>query len=273
MSHALSDEQVAFFREHGYLTPLRAMSEEEAAKRRADLEAYERRTGTWAGDLQLKAHAFFRWSWDLSRSPAIVDVARSLLGPDIFVFASRFWIKEPHDGKHVSWHQDMTYFDLDPQDMITFWIALTPATAENGAMRFFPGSHRKLWSHEMTDDKNNLLTRGQTVVGVDESKALLAPLRPGEFSVHHGNLLHNSPPNTTSDRRIGLALMLMPTYVRSTRGRRSLLMLCGEDRYGYWDHDPEPTCDEDPVIKAAMDRSFEEYMKARAAQSHAKLEA
>lgn len=264
---SLTQEQVEFFEREGYLTPLRAMSAEQAAQMRAQLEDFERETGLNAGqDLQLKAHAYFQWSYQLAKSPAIVEVAQSLLGPDVFCFASRFWVKEPRDQKHVSWHQDMAYFGLDPQDMITFWIALTPATTDNGAMRFIPGSHRALHTHVETRDPNNLLTRGQTIPNVDESRALTAELQPGEFSIHHGNLLHNSPVNNTDDRRIGLALMLLPTHVKSTLGRRSLSLLCGVDRHGHWDHDPEPTCDRDPVIWELMHKNFNAYRESRIVQ-------
>jgi len=267
MSHRLTQDQIDFFEREGYLTPVRAIAPEQAAVLREKLESFERETGLNAGqDLQLKAHAYFQWAYQLAKSPAIVEVAQSLLGPDVFCFASRFWIKEPRDQKHVSWHQDMAYFGMDPQAMITFWIALTPATRANGAMRFIPGTHRALRTHAETYDPNNLLTRGQSVRDVDESQALTAELQAGEFSIHHGNLLHNSPVNDTDDRRIGLALMLFPTHVKSTLGRRSVSLLCGEDRYGHWDHDPAPTRDRDPVIWELMQQDFNAYTKTRIVQ-------
>lgn len=260
MSFRLAEDQITFFEREGYITPLRAMSAEDAKAMRNHLESFERDTGLNAGqDLQLKAHAYFQWSYRLARSSPIVDVARSLLGDNIFCFASRFWIKEPGDQKHVSWHQDMAYFGMDPQAMITFWIALTPVTEENGAMRFIPRTHNALRSHDETHDPNNMLTRGQSVRNVDEDQALTATLQPGEFSVHHGNLLHNSPKNSTDDRRIGLALMLMPTHVKSTTYRRSVDLLCGHDEYGYWDIDPEPTQDRDPLIWDLMQKNYSTY--------------
>jgi non-heme Fe2+,alpha-ketoglutarate-dependent halogenase len=261
MTRRLTEAQVASFDRDGYLCPLTAMSSGEAAGCRSRLEAFERETGMAAcNDLQLKAHCFFDWSYRLSRTPAITEVAQDLLGDDVFVFASRFWIKEPHERKFVSWHQDMTYFDLEPKAMITFWIALTDATRENGAMRMIPGSHRQQHAHRDTFDPDNMLTRGQSVTGIDDRTAVDATLSAGQFSVHHGDLLHDSPPNTTGDRRIGLSLMLMPTSVRSTGARRSLTLLCGVDRYHHWDHDPAPIRDRDPAILAMMQASFSQYV-------------
>jgi non-heme Fe2+,alpha-ketoglutarate-dependent halogenase len=115
-------------------------------------------------------------------------------------------------------------------------------------MRAIPGSHRGgTHKHVETHDKDNLLSRGQALVDVDESTAVDLVLKPGEFSIHHGHLFHSSEPNTSDDRRIGFAMMFIPTHVESTIGRRAATLVSGEDRYGYWDHDPLPTRDRDPV--------------------------
>jgi len=268
MPKRLSQDQVNHFRDKGYLSPLTAMSPERAGECRAALEAFERETGMSAcQDLQLKAHCYFRWSYELSRSPEITEVAQDLLGEDVLVFASRFWIKEPRDNKMVSWHQDMAYFGIDPQMMITFWIGLTAATPENGVMNMIPGTHHKLHEHVETFDANNLLTRGQSVPNVDERDAVQTTLLPGQFSIHHGNLLHNSPSNVSDDRRIGMTLMLMPAHVRSTIGRRSATLLCGTDKYGYWDLDPEPVGDRDPAYLKIMRDSYKGYVERDIAQA------
>src|SRR6185436_1007562 len=68
---------------------------------------------------------------ELSHAPAILGAYEDLLGPDYLVLASRFWIKDPQDRKFVTWHQDCTYFGLDPELLITCWLALTPVTAKN----------------------------------------------------------------------------------------------------------------------------------------------
>ena len=253
MASHLSDAQVRFFREHGYLSPVRAIDESEALACRRDLESFERETGVAAVELPHKPHLFFQWTWKLTRNPAVVGATQDLLGTtDIFVLASRFWVKEAGDRKFTGWHQDLAYFGLDPQQMITIWIAISPATRESGAMRFVPGTHTALRHHTETYNPDSLLSRGQYVADVDESDAFDAVLRPGEFSIHDGNLLHASPPNISQDRRIGLGLMLFPAHARSTTGRRSVTLLSGEDRHGHWDHDPLPTQDRDPVIWALM---------------------
>ncbi len=73
------------------------------------------------------------------------------------------------------------------------------------------------------------------------------------------NPRHESAANESPDRRIGFGLMAMATRVRSTTGRRSATLLCGEDAYGHWDLDPEPAGDRDPVIWDLMHQADAGY--------------
>ena len=50
------------------------------------------------------------------------------------------------------------------------------------------------------------------------------------------------------------------TPARSTTGRRSATLLCGEDKYGHWDLDPYPTRDRDPAIWELMHKETKRYV-------------
>jgi hypothetical protein len=113
--------------------------------------------------------------------------------------------------------------------------------------------------HEETYAADNLLSRGQSLRGIDDSMAVEMPLEPGQFSLHHERTAHDSRPNTSDDRRIGLALFYMPAHCRSTLGRRSAMPVGGVDRYGYWDRDPEPRMDLDPTSMAVLDNVWAKY--------------
>ncbi|MBV9630852.1 MAG: phytanoyl-CoA dioxygenase family protein [Xanthobacteraceae bacterium] len=261
MPKVLSDEQVRAFADNGFVSPVVAISLEEAADCRRQLEGYEAETGRSAVEtIHIKGHLYFDWAWRLARHPRLIGAISDLVGPDLFIMASRFWIKDPQDRKFVSWHQDHAYFGLKPPTIITAWLALNEVTRHNGCMRAIPGSHRSgTHKHVETHDKDNLLSRGQALVDVDESTAVDLVLKPGEFSIHHGHLFHSSEPNTSDDRRIGFAMMFIPTHVESTIGRRAATLVSGEDRYGYWDHDPLPTRDRDPVIWELMHAADRHY--------------
>ena len=124
------------------------------------------------------------------------------------VWGASLFSKGPKTKNVVSWHQDLTYWDLDDAEEVTCWVALTPVSKLNGCMRFIPGSHKqKIVPHNDTFDKNNMLTRGQEIaVEVDEADAVNIEINPGQASLHHGHLFHASGPNESSIPRIGFAI-------------------------------------------------------------------
>jgi hypothetical protein len=261
MPEVLTEREVSAFRDDGFVSPVRVMSEDEAGDCRQRLESFESETGKPAVEtLHIKCHLYFDWAWKLARHPRLLGAIRDLAGPDLFIMASRFWIKDPQDRKFVSWHQDHAYFGLKPPTIITAWIALNEVTRNNGCMRVVPGSHKGgTYKHVEINDPNNLLSRGQTLLDVPDDAAVDCVLKLGEMSIHHGHVFHSSEPNTSDDRRIGFAMMFIPAHVESTIGRRSATLVSGEDRYGHWDHDPLPTCDRDPVIWDLMHAANRHY--------------
>ena len=75
-------------------------------------------------------------------------------------------------GAYVSWHQDATYFALEPACHVTAWVALTDAPVEAGCMEVVPGSHRLgQLRHAEMQDPENLLSRGQTLASRRRSHA------------------------------------------------------------------------------------------------------
>ena len=242
------------FARDGYWFPVRVMDAAEAAAYRARLEAYERAAGgPIASNMRHKVHLLFTWASALVRHPRILDAIEDLIGPDILCWTTNFFIKEPRDPAFVSWHQDSTYWGLEPHDVVTAWLALSDAPVESGAMKFLPGSHlRDQIPHRDTYHRDNLLTRGQEVaVEVDERQAIDVPLKAGEISLHHIRLVHGSKPNTTGNRRIGLAIRYIPTYVRQTKVADSATLVRGVDRYGHFEPEPAPTADlDDAALRA-----------------------
>ena len=260
MTNTLSPDQVAFFKREGYLSPLRALSAEDAAACCRQIEAYEAMSGEEVNKrLKIKAHLAFPWMVELARNPAIVSAVQSLIGPDVLLFGSSAFAKNAHDPRFVSWHQDSAYYGLDPHDEVTVWVAFTPSNSVSGCLRVIPRSHLGAdLVHQETYDANNLLSRGQTVT-VDESLAVEMPLEPGEFSMHHERTVHGSLANNAAHRRIGLAFFYMPAHARSTLNRRSAMHIAGSDTYGYWDQDPEPKRDLDPDSIALLDKVWGNY--------------
>ncbi|MDE0709545.1 MAG: phytanoyl-CoA dioxygenase family protein, partial [bacterium] len=143
MSKRLTADQVAQYRQDGYMCPVRVMDAARAAGYRRMLEQFEsEQGGPVAGALRNKCHLLFRWVDELMRDATVLDAVEDLIGENILCWNTLFWIKEPETKSYVSWHQDLNYWGLDTDDLITVWLALSPATPESGCMSVLPGSHR-----------------------------------------------------------------------------------------------------------------------------------
>jgi ectoine hydroxylase-related dioxygenase (phytanoyl-CoA dioxygenase family) len=254
----LAQANVEQYRQQGYLCPIRVLSLERAADTRAKLEAAEatHSSGPLGKKLNQKPHLLFTWLNDLVRNDAVLDAVEDVIGPDILCWGGSFFTKEPRTEDFVSWHQDLTYWGLEPADIVTAWIALSPSTPESGCMRVVPGSHHQdVIPHTETFASANLLSRGQEIqVEVDEATAVDLVLQPGEMSLHHVKLIHGSNPNRSDDRRIGYAIRYIPTSVRQTVGAEDSAMLVrGVDRYHHFIAEQPPAADLDEAALAEHD--------------------
>jgi len=191
-------------------------------------------------------------------------------GPNILVYTSTWFIKEPESAAIAAWHQDATYFGLRPYVHVTAWLALTDATAENRCMEFLPGSHRRgQLPHRAGVVAGSVNRAGQAVVGdVDDAPAVHAPLRAGEFSLHPTLCLHRSEPNRSPGRRIGLATSYIPTHVQhlGVKHKTPAMLVRGVDTFGHFELEPAPAADLDELARDAYARSYEGYRAAYAEQ-------
>jgi len=261
----LTSQQVADFHRDGCVFPFRVMSTERAAHYRRCLETHEAVAGApLQGNLRHKTHLLFTWADELVHHDAILDAVSDVIGPNILCWTSNFFIKEPSSPGFVSWHQDSTYWGLEPDDVVTAWVAFTDATPENGYMQFIPGTHRvEQLPHMDTFHRDNLLSRGQEIsVEVDRSKAVGIDLKAGEMSLHHIKLVHGSEPNGSADRRIGFAIRYIPTHVRQTKVRDSAQLVRGVDRFRHFDYEARPRADLDAGALAAHAEAVERQVKA-----------
>jgi ectoine hydroxylase-related dioxygenase (phytanoyl-CoA dioxygenase family) len=265
MPRQLSDAAIEAYRRDGYYFPVPVLSASEVAHYRGCLEAHEAATGApLQGNWRHKAHLLFTWADALVHHPRIVDAAEDVLGPDLFCWSSNFFIKEADSAGFVSWHQDAFYWGLSKDEVVTAWVALSPANLESGCMKFLPGSHgQDRLQHVDTFHEDNLLTRGQEIaVEVNGKLTVDCLLEPGEMSLHHVKLVHGSEPNRTRDRRIGLAIRYIPTHVAPLKVRESATLVRGMDRYNNFDHEPRPQRDLSEEALAAHADAIGRHVKA-----------
>lgn len=234
---ALHDDQVARFERDGFLFPLPVFGEQEAA--------------SWAGELldlaangvpdhpvpwNQKSYLLLPTLDRLLRDRRLTDRVAAILGGDLLALSADVFIKQAHSTRRITWHQDVNFWQLDPFDMLTAWVALTPATPQNGGMSYARGGHRGRIEHVERPDADNILSRGQELaVAVREEDVTDVVLRPGEVSFHHALTPHASGPNLTDGPRVGFAIRYAATAVAQTGGPAiSARLARGTDLYGHF---------------------------------------
>ena len=176
----------------------------------------------------------------------LVDLAEVFIGPNVALFATHYIAKPPKTGRQVLWHQDGSYWPLEPVEVTTLWLACSESTPENGCMRVIPGT-QTLDFQEMHENKNveNVLGSEIDASFVDDSNAVDFILAPGDVSIHNPRIVHGSNANTSDKWRIGLTIRYIPTSTAITRaGAGSAYLLRGDAVEGINEYHPRPVYEE-----------------------------
>lgn len=194
----------------------------------------------------------------------LVDIVEQFLGPNIAMWAAHYIAKPPRHGQKVLWHQDGSYWPLEPMEVTTIWLAATASTRENGCMRLLPGTqNNKLLSRaelQEVPDGKNVLASGIHPSQIDDSHVVDLELEPGDVSVHNPRIIHGSESNTSDTWRIGLTLRYIPTSTRVMReGDRPILVRGAPDASNSNIYADRPVYD--PAIHMPF-RGMEDWMPA-----------
>jgi non-haem Fe2+, alpha-ketoglutarate-dependent halogenase len=263
---ALTQEQVDRFRHNGFLFPIPALTSEEIATCLAGLHRLEADLGcpVAEADVKWRSHAYAHSPWfnDLLRHPRILDAIEDVIGPDILVWTSTFFIKEPNSPTFAAWHQDGTYFGLEPHKQVCAWVALTDASAEAGCMEMLSsgGAPRQL-HHAALGLAHSINRAGQTIMEpFDDNSPVAMALPAGSFSLHHELAVHRSAPNRAAHRRVGIGLNYLPPHVRvNSPVRLKAMLVRGEDRYGHFDLIDPPAAERDAAALAVHQEVSDRY--------------
>jgi len=179
-----------------------------------------------------KSEIILRWAAELAAEEALLDVVEELIGPDILLWNAFLPVKPPHSAANFGWHQDATYWPVEPTDqMVSAWVALSPADRSNGGMQMVRGSHSNgAVEHVATYDKTSMLRRGQKVsMPIDEKLVVNIDLMPGQASIHHTLTLHRSASNESDNWRLGVGFNYASSHVKPLPGYHdSAILLRGE---------------------------------------------
>jgi ectoine hydroxylase-related dioxygenase (phytanoyl-CoA dioxygenase family) len=269
---ALTEQQVRDYRCNGYLFPIPVLTPSEAAEGMENVARLEARIGTPLAKAHKKyrsgSYTFLPWVEALCRHPRVLDAVEDILGPDILVYWATFFIKEAGSPAFTAWHQDSTYFGLEPHEHMTAWIALTDAGREAGCMEVLPARGKARQYHHVNSRlEHSINAAGQVIVEpLDESGITAMELKAGEMSLHHTLCPHRSAPNAASHRRIGYGISFIPAHVHTTAALRPSALLVRGRNYGHFDLLPSPRSDFDPEALAVGERFFNRFMANYAEQ-------
>jgi ectoine hydroxylase-related dioxygenase (phytanoyl-CoA dioxygenase family) len=204
----------------------------------------------------LQVHLVQSWADELVRHPAVLDAVEDMLGPNLFAWKNKCFLKPPRPNLYVSWHQDDYNENFDSLDTLTTWVALSDSTAKHGCVRVIDGSHRRgKIPHIEKPTKDNLSTRGpQLTEPFDESLAVDLELRPGEMSIHHPRVIHGSGANVSGQPRIGFATVYVATSTKQTTApSHGATLVRGVDTEGYFPVNARPSGSIEAQARAACE--------------------
>tara|TARA_B100001758_G_scaffold29312_2_gene20661 strand:- start:1384 stop:2169 length:786 start_codon:yes stop_codon:yes gene_type:complete len=162
----------------------------------------------------------------------ILDNVQEIIGPDIALFGAHYIAKKPFSGKPVGWHQDGSYWPLEPMNVVSVWLAGTHSNENNACMRVIPGTQNKklLKPSEMIELDTNeyVLDLAIHPKDIDETSAINIVLEPGDMSIHNPFIIHGSNANISKSWRIGLTLRYIPTTTFVNREKWECVLLRGK---------------------------------------------
>ena len=230
----LTPEQTRQFHRDGYLSPLTACSPEEMAVYRTHIERLRDARGGSEKHKSHNLHLEDRTVWEMISRPAIVGAMQSVLGQDLYVWRAHLFVKEP-GGLEIPWHQDRNYWPIEPEIVVSAWLAVDQTTVENSALQVVPGSHRKLIRHVPATSDQAFGERAD-MDGIDMSAVKDLELKPGQFILFNERTLHHSEPNRSQKRRMGCSIRVTIPQVRVLEydaPNHKLIPLSGTDRLGF----------------------------------------
>lgn len=233
--YALSDEQVAFFRENGYLPNVKMLDEHQIQVLRNEIAEladpkhpghhlfYEFHSNESTDPSTILFHALGAWRitpglHDVLWNPRFVMAASQLLGN----VPVRFWhdqlfCKPPRKGGVVAWHQDYSYWTrTKPVAHLTCWCGLDDSTNENGCLQYVPGSQN--WG---LLDKPDLAGNMMGIMDYlnETQKQQFHPIpvetKAGEAIFHHSLTLHGSGENRSDNPRRAFVINVFADGVSS----------------------------------------------------------
>jgi ectoine hydroxylase-related dioxygenase (phytanoyl-CoA dioxygenase family) len=213
---ALTEQQLNFWNENGYLAIEDVLSPTEVENLRRSLDALTAQAqGLTESTDRFKLKAFetggtmvqqiaepheLGGEWmALARDSRILDIVEALLGPNIQLYYSMLMMKPPREGFEAPWHQDFAFFVHNRADLLACQLYIDDSTLENGCIRVVPGSHKLGLINHFKDGRFTGIVQADT--SEFDQKEVTAPMKAGGMIIWHSLTLHRSYPNRSPHPR------------------------------------------------------------------------
>lgn len=232
--YRLSDEQVKFYHENGYLKGVRLLDDAQVERLRTELDDlfnpecdghelfYEYHSNESDDPSRILFHALGAWRikpafHDILWNPAFTMAASQLLDGAVRFWHDQLFCKPAHDGGVVAWHQDYSYWTrTKPMAHLTCWIGLDDSTVDNGCLQYIPKSHKwDLLPITGLAGKMDAIRKVLTDEQWEAFKPTPIELKKGECSFHHPLMIHGSRENKTDRPRRAVVINVVRDGVRS----------------------------------------------------------
>ena len=227
ISHSvLSDEQLGFLNENGYLALPEVTSGEEIVElKRVITDLFEKKTGYEQG-----AYFNFAGAEEDTESPSIPQIvgphhfahqlkrtefrrnatalALQILGPQARFHVDHSMAKPAWVGAATAWLQDEAFKDPRFENReISIWMPLQPVDDVNGCMRFIPGSHLGKVLPHRNPNHDPRVHALECYEGFDPAQAVTCPLPAGGCTIHFGRTILGAGPNRSDAPRYAYVLI------------------------------------------------------------------
>jgi hypothetical protein len=210
----LTPEEVAQYREQGFLVPRFRLDDEDFARVKADVLALIEAHPEGLADAIIQTHMpqppGVPTLMPFCLRPEILNMVESLDGPDLMLWNASIFHRPAAQGGYSPFHQDGEYWPIDPRATTSVWVAMTDCRPDSGCLRLIPGSHKHIARHV---DAGYAVGFSKNLApdAYDETDAVDIVLAPGEMVLFDIDMIHGSHRNDSGEDRTGLVLRYCPT--------------------------------------------------------------
>ncbi len=162
----------------------------------------------------------FVWLWDEDfrawtlESPMAEIAARMLRADEVRLFYDQVFVKEPQTAEMTDWHQDLPFWPMQGNDILSIWVALTPVNQDNSAVEYIAGSHKwgKFYAAAIPDKDPRFKSELEPCPNFSKEKGnpqyrfVSWELQPGDCVLHHPLTVHGAEGNfSPTRRRVGIS--------------------------------------------------------------------